>query len=31
MFKLIEPELSENFKSIRYELYQLEKEQIGHQ
>jgi thiamine-phosphate pyrophosphorylase len=29
MFKLIEPELSENFKSIRYELYQLEKEHLS--
>jgi len=29
MFKLIEPELSENFKSIRYVLYQLEKEHLS--
>ncbi|WP_345975978.1 thiamine-phosphate pyrophosphorylase [Sulfurimonas sp. HSL3-7] len=28
MYKIIEPELSENFKSLRYALYQLEKENL---
>ncbi len=28
MYKIIDPELSENFKTIRYELYALEKEHI---
>ena len=28
MYKIIRPELSENFKSIRYELYALEKENL---
>jgi thiamine-phosphate pyrophosphorylase len=28
MYKIIEPDLSENFKSIRYALYTLEKENL---
>ena len=28
MYKIINPELSENFKSLRYTLYQLEKENL---
>ncbi len=28
MYKIVDPELSENFKSIRYSLYQLEKENL---
>ncbi len=28
MYKIIEPNLSENFKNIRYELYALEKEHL---
>lgn len=28
MYKIINPELSENFKNIRYELYTLEKENL---
>ena len=28
MYKIVDPELSENFESIRYSLYQLEKENL---
>lgn len=28
MYKIVEPQLSENFKSLRYALYQLEKENL---
>lgn len=28
MYKIVQPELSENFKSLRYALYQLEKENL---
>jgi len=28
LYKIIEPEMSENFKQIRYELYTLEKENL---
>ncbi len=30
MYKIVEPALSENFKSLRYALYQLEKENLLH-
>ena len=30
MYKIVEPTLSENFKSLRYALYQLEKENLLH-
>ena len=29
MYKIVAPELSENFKSLRYALYQLEKENLA--
>jgi len=29
MYKIVQPELSENFKSLRYALYQLEKENLS--
>jgi hypothetical protein len=28
LYKIVQPELSENFKSLRYALYQLEKENL---
>jgi hypothetical protein len=28
IYKIVEPALSENFKSLRYALYQLEKENL---
>ena len=28
LYKIVEPQLSENFKSLRYALYQLEKENL---
>jgi thiamine-phosphate pyrophosphorylase len=28
LYKIVDPELSENFKSLRYALYQLEKENL---
>ncbi len=30
LYKIVDPTLSENFKSLRYALYQLEKENLGH-
>ncbi len=30
MYKIVDPALSENFKSLRYALYQLEKENLTH-
>ncbi len=29
LYKIVQPELSENFKSLRYALYQLEKENLS--